>query len=82
MNTKGLIQIFKVKLQQCLDSCALEQSISVAELVKSQDCLLDQVTLLQDESVVVTLENGTKYIFDQAAKCFRQLQSEMQLQTS
>lgn len=46
-----------------LDSCALELSIPLVELV-SKDAVVDSIGILDDESIVVGLTNGANFMFD------------------
>ena len=81
MNTRGLIQVFKIKAIPCLDSCALEHQVSVADLVKGQEqnTVVESIAILDDESLIVALSNHTKFIYDVPSKCWKSIPFDIQL---
>lgn len=79
LTTRGMLQVFKVKSQMCLDSCALEVQISVAELVKAQEVTVESIAMMVDQSLVVVLSNLQKFMYDTSAKTWRLMPSGVQL---
>lgn len=53
----------------------------MVELV-SKDTFVDQISILTDGTLVVTLSNQNKFMYDTAAKCWREVPGSVQLQSS
>lgn len=81
LTMRGLLQVYRVKAQMALDSCALDHQVSVVELCGSKEQLIESIGILHDDTIVVTMSNLNKFMYDSSARCWRELPGSVQLQS-